>query len=139
MKRSFPILSYLVYIALAIWMILSLQEGINALPEEGGSISEDIGIGLTEGFSKVFMLLFAVYGGVSVLAILVKIAHIGTHFVLFGILSALLDLAFTLLHGGLLFYVISGDGMESISFIPLVALTAISFISFISNVMTISD
>ena len=139
MKRSFPILSYLVYIALAIWMILSLQEGINALPEEGGSISEDIGIGLTEGFSKVFMLLFAVYGGVGVVAILVKIAHIGTHFVLFGILSALLDLAFTLLHGGLLFYVISGDGSLAVPIIPLSALAFISLISFFVNTMSISN
>ena len=139
MKRSFPILSYLVYIALAIWMILSLQEGINALPEEGESVSEDISIGLTEGFSKVFMLLFAVYGGVGVVAILVKIAHIGTHFVLFGILSALLDLAFTLLHGGLLFYVISGDGSLAVPIIPLSALAFISLISFFVNTMSISN
>ena len=139
MKRSFPILSYLVYIALAIWMILSLQEGINALPEEGGSVSEDISIGLTEGFSKVFMLIFALYGGISLVALLVKIFHVGTHLVIVGVLSALFDIAFTVIHGGLLLYVMSGDGMEGIAFITLVALTAISFISFISNVMTISD
>jgi hypothetical protein len=138
MKRSFPILSYLVYIALAIWMILSLQEGINALPEEGGSISEDIGIGLTEGFSKVFMLLFAAYGGVSVLAILVKIAHVGTHLCFFGLLSALFDLAFTLLHGAVLFYVIDG-GSLTVPIIPLSALAFISLISFFVNTMSISN
>ena len=139
MKRSFPVFSYLVYIALAIWIILSLQEGINALPEQGGSVSEDISIGLTEGFSKVFMLIFAAYGGVSVLAILVKIFHVGTHLVIIGFLSALFDIAFTVIHGGLLLYVISGGGTESATFIPLIVLTVISFISFISNVMTISD
>ena len=119
-------------------MILSLQEGINALPEEGGSISEDIGIGLTEGFSKVFMLLFAAYGGVSVLAILVKIAHIGTHLCFFGLISTLFDLAFTLLHGAVLFYVIYG-GSLTVPTLPLIILTSISLISFIVNTMFISD
>jgi hypothetical protein len=119
-------------------MILSLQEGINALPEEGGSISEDIGIGLTEGFSKVFMLLFAAYGGVSVLAILVKIAHVGTHLCFFGLISALFDLAFTVLHGAVLIYVIAGGSLT----VPIIALSALAFISLISffvNTMSISN
>ena len=120
-------------------MILSLQEGINALPEEGGSISEDIGIGLTEGFSKVFMLLFAAYGGVSVLAILVKIAHVGTHLCFFGLLSALFDLAFTVLHGGILLSVLSGGGSVTVPILPIAILAALSFLSFIANTLTITN
>lgn len=139
MKRRFPVLCYLVYIALAIYLLLTLQADINALPEQGGSAGEDIGIGLSEAFGKIFMVIVGAYGAVAVVALLVKLVHIGLRFWLIGIISALFDLAFTVLHGGLLLYVMSGDGSLTVPIIPLAALTFISLISFLVNTMSISN
>lgn len=139
MKRAFPILSYLVYIALAVYLLLLMQADLDALPEQGGSVGEDISIGLTEGFTKVFMVIMGAYGAVAVAAILVKFIHVGLRFWLIGILSALFDLVFTVVHGGLLVYLIVGEGVIGMAIAPIVVLTVISLISFIANTMTISD
>ena len=139
MKRRFPVLCHLVYIALAIYLLLTLQADINSLPEQGGSVGEDIGIGLSEAFGKIFMVIVGAYGAVAVVAILVKLIHAGTHFWLFGILSALFDLAFTVIHGGLLYLSLSPESGIGIAIIPLVVLAVLSLISFIANTMSITE
>ena len=139
MKRSFPIISYLIYIALAVYLLLLMQAELNALPEQGGSVSEDIGIGLTEGFTKVFMIIVGAYGALAIVALLVKIMHIGLRFWLVGLISALFDLAFLVIHGGLLVYVAMGEGTLSMPLIPLAALAAVSLVSFIVGALTVSD
>lgn len=139
MKRSFPILSYLIYIALAIWIILSLQADINALPEQGSSVGEDIGIGLSEAFGKIFMVIVGAYGAVAVVALLVKLVHIGLRFWLIGIISALFDLAFTVVHGALLYQSLSPESGIGIAIIPLMVLAILSLISFIANTMSITN
>ena len=139
MTRRFPILCYLVYIALAIYLLLALQADINALPEQGGSVGEDIGIGLSEAFGKIFMVIVGDYGEVAVVALLVKLVHIGLRFWLIGIISALFDLAFTVVHGALLYQSLSPESGIGIAIIPLVVLAILSLISFIANTMSITD
>ena len=132
MKKLFPIFSYICYAALSAWAILSLKADVDAIPEKSESIGDGIGNGIGVGISTLFIYILAIYLAVTVVALVFKLLHNGTRFVLFGAVSVLLDLVFLVAHGFIFYYLFTGGG-DVAMFTVFGGLSVLSLASLLSN------
>ena len=78
------------------------------------------------------MILGLGYSAVALVALLIKVIHNASGWMLFGLLSVILDLAFTALHAYVTYSTVAGAG-ELIYTIMFGVLTIISVVSLISS------
>ena len=138
MKKSIPVISYLVYLALGAYLAISSKIDIDKLADK---TSDSFVEGLANGFGgiglAIVMILGLVYGAAALVCLIIKLIHNASGWLLFGLLSVILDLALIGIHGYLVLYAVNG-GSEISAIATVAVLCVISVVSFIANCSSLS-
>ena len=129
MKKTIPIISYLIYIALAAWYAISSRIEIDKLQNSppAGSFEEGLANGLSSFGHAIIMVLTLGCGAIALIALIVKLVHNSSGWLLFGLLSVVFDIAFTALHCYGLYSVLTGEAeLQNIILIALLAVVSVT-------------
>ena len=134
MKKVFPLVAYLANIAMILYLFVTLKIDIDALLSSDAEAGNDISANISIGISKVVLLIFALYGMIAVVALLIKLVHLVSRLGLFALICSLLDLVFAAIHGAVLYGLFSStDGAGMSALFIFAVLLILSVLSFFAN------
>ena len=137
MKKLIAIFGYLAYILLGISMISTARAELSAPAENAGSFAEKYGLEIEAAVLGVLCTFLIIYVIIASIAFLIKLAHAGLGFGFCGALSMLFDLIFCIIHGVILYSLVT-SGAATSAIMYLAVLFAVSLFTLFSNGASLS-
>ena len=132
MKKLIAIFGYLAYFVLGISMITTANSELNAPLENAGLFADKFGFEIESAFLAVLCTFLTIHVIMAAIAFLIKLGHAGLNIGFCGALSMLFDVIFCIIHGVILYSLISSSASRT-AIIYICALFAISLFTLFSN------
>ena len=136
MKRLIAIFGYLAYIFLGITMLTTARAELSS-PENAGAFAEKFGIEIEAAVLGILCTVLIIYIIVAAIALLIKMSHAASGFGFFGALNMLFDVVFCIVHGAILYSLVTSDASKS-TVTYLAVLFGISIFALFSNGASLS-
>ena len=137
MKKLIAIFGYLAYIILGFSMLTTARAELSDPAENVGAFAEKFGIEIEAAVLGVLCSFLVIYIGVAAVAMLIKMSHAALGVCFFGALNMLFDIIFCLIHGVILYALITSEAPRS-TITYLAVLFAISLFALFSNGASLS-
>ena len=132
MKKLIAIFGYLAYVILGISMLSTAKSELGNPEENAGKFAEKFGFEIEHAVLAVLCTFLIIYIIVAAIAFLIKMGHAGLNIGFCGAISMLFDVIFCIIHGVIL-YSLMTSGASSTAIFYLVVLFAISLFTLFSN------
>ena len=138
MKKLIAIFGYLAYIVLGASMISTANTDLKSPSADGASaFTEKFGLEIETAVLGILCTFLVIYVIIATIALLIKVSHAALGFGFFGALSMLFDFIFCIIHGVILYSLVTSNFQKS-AITYLAVLFAISLFTLFSNGASLS-
>ena len=127
-----PIISYLIYTIVGFVLSRTVRSNLDALGESAADATFG-GIA-----ASIVLVLAMIYSVVAILPLLLKAAHLSTRVGLFGVFCMLFDLAYSIIHGALLYSAMMESVKDNTAILAYGVLFVISVTALLTNAKSVS-
>ena len=137
MRKAFPVITYLTYIAIGAWLAISSKIDLNKLSDRVNSGEAENFEGLAGIGLAIAMIIGIAYAALALIGLIFKSLHNAKGWLFFGFLSAVVSLAFTIVNGAFAISAIN-DGAQTVYTVASVSLLALSVVSLVTDCASLS-